>query len=389
MSEQTLNLSETQPLPFAEEDWQKNVPYSFRGLGIVIEYLAGETRTKIRDSGIAVSGEMPVAYGYILKTTDIHGEEIDVYLASNPNERADVYVIDQVCPFTGMFDEHKVMLGFDSDKDAIETYVKVFGDGSGKKRLGAITVFPAETFSIWLLTEGYSLQPASKAKVSGSKTAFVSGIATPRPNPKSFPKPIDEAGGVIVSLPDLSQGPRLSTSVSELGGISYKLNLFSAIDTKVWSNVVDTFCRALDLSSEQDEVHIHIASPGGSVFLMGRIISAVKKTKAKVYTYAQGCVASAATTVWASGHERYILPGAYFMQHMSSQLMSGKTTDIAAKAVFCVNYITRQLQPLLDIGLFTQQEVTDMVEKSSDIFIAGREAISRVGKVSSGNRVEA
>jgi ATP-dependent protease ClpP protease subunit len=113
---------------------------------------------------------------------------------------------------------------------------------------------------------------------------------------------------------------------------------------------------------------------------MGRIVSAIKATKAKVITYAQGCVASAANTVWISGHERHILPGAYFMQHMSSQGLGGKSSDIAAKSSFCVEYISKQLQPALEIGLFTDTEVKDMVEKSSDIYISGREASVRIAE---------
>ena len=71
------------------------------------------------------------------------------------------------------------------------------------------------------------------------------------------------------------------------------------------------------------------------------------------------------------------------MQHMSSQMMSGKTTAIAAKTKFCMNYIANQLKRLVEIGLFTEQEIQDMIYKSADIFISGREAASRTGKQSS------
>lgn len=382
MSHVTLDLDNLSPLPEVDSDWEKNKPYAFRGLGIVIEYFAGDTRIKVKDNGVLVKGIMPSAYGYILRTTDVHGEEIDMYLAPNPVADGSVYVIDQVIPGVGLFDEHKVMLGFRSAQEAVETYQKAFSDGSGKQRLGAITTFSGDTIYGWLTSEGYSLQPASKYEVEGVQTQILAGIATPRPNPKSLPKPVDETGGVLMDLPDLSNGPKIKTSVDDDGNINYTLFMFCALDTETWSNVVDTFCRTLDLASETDTVHIRIASPGGSVFLMGRMISAIKKTKAKVITYAQGCVASAATTIWASGHERHILPGAYFMQHMSSQLLVGKTSDIAYKSVFCVQYIERQLKPLIEIGLFTEQEVNDMIEKSSDIYISGRKAIERVGKIS-------
>lgn len=373
-------LETATPLPKFSQDWEKNTPYLFNGLLVIIEYLEGEERCKVKGNGVVIKNIMPAAYGEILGTTDIHGEKIDVYIANLPDEESAVFVIDQVNPETGLFDEHKVMLGFNSSDEACLIYKEVFSDGSGQKRLGAITTFPGTSFHDWMKTEGYSLLPASRF-VSDSVTSLtVSGIKAPPPSAVMQPKPRDESGGVTIELPDLSKGPKMKIEAGENDSMDYHLYLFSALETEVWSNAVDVFCRTLDFAKDNDVVHIHIASPGGSVFLMGRLVSAIKSTKAKVITYAQGCVASAATTVWISGHERHILPGAYFMQHMSSQGLGGKSSDIAAKSSFCVEYISRQLQPALEIGLFTDIEVRDMIEKSSDIYISGREAASRIAQ---------
>lgn len=382
MGNLTANIDKLVALPDYEGDWEKDVPYAFGPLAVVIEYLAGDARTKVKDNGAVVTGVMPVAYGYILRTTDIHGEEIDMYLASTPSLEAPIWVIDQVYPDTGEFDEHKVMLGFDSVDEVIHTYLQVFGDGSGGKRLGAITRFPGETFVDWAQLDGSSLQPASKYETNEVQTQVFRTIGLPkRQNPPKL-IPIDEAGGVVITLPSMNDGPKLITTSSEVGAFDYHLHILSALDTQCWSNTVDTFCRTLHLASEKDTMHIHLSTPGGSVFLMGRMCSAIKATKAKVITYAEGQVASAGTTIWAAGHERHILPGAFFMQHMSSQFMMGKSTDIVAKVAFCANYIKRQLALLVDIGLFTIEEVSDMAEKHSDIFISGRDAIARVGAIS-------
>lgn len=382
MANMTTDVEDLIPLPTFSHDWEKNKPYLFNDLGIVIEFLEGDTRSKTKGNGAIVSNIMPAAYGFILRTTDQHGEEIDVYIASMPDTDADIFVIDQVHPGDKLFDEHKVMLGFSSKEEALYIYNEVFSDGSGTVRAGAITTFPGKTFHQWIATEGYSQSPASKYTAADVIASELSGIGTPPKPPVMQPKPLDEAGGVIIELPDLSKGPKIRTKANEDKSLRYYLSLFSALDTKVWSNTVDTFCRTLDQATENDEVHITIASPGGSVFLMGRLVSAIKCTKAKVFTYAQGCVASAATTVWIAGHERHILPGAYFMQHMSSQILGGKSGDISAKSAFCVEYISRQLEPAVQMGLFTDQEVSDMITKSADIYISGREAIARVGAVS-------
>lgn len=380
MQDRNNNIDNVVPLSPFDSEWAKDVAYSFADLVIKIEYLAGDVRTKVTGSGLVMAGMMPAAYGYILRTTDAHGEEIDMYLAPMASADALVYVIDQVDPDTGAFDEHKVMFGFSSMEEAAHTYCSVFGDGTGQDRLGAITIFSKEDFITWLSTDGAALRPASFYKADGVISKAGSGVTVgKRPCQE---KPRDEAGGVIVELTDFKEGPKIKIVSNDAGSFEYHLYLYSALKVETWSNVIDTLCRVLDLATDKDMVHIHIASPGGYVSLMGRVISAINRTKAKVITYAEGCVASAATAIWASGHERHICPGAYFMQHMSSQLLLGKTTDIAAKSVFAVKYIETRLNHLVDIGLFTQEEINDMVDKSADVYISGREAVNRVGKIS-------
>jgi ATP-dependent protease ClpP protease subunit len=368
-------------LPSFDHDWETEVPYTFGCLTLVIEFLAGEIRRKTI-AGIVIANEFPVAYGRILGTTDSHGEELDFYLASSPDDKGEIYVIDQINPQTGYFDEHKVMLGFSSVGEVIHTYSQVFSDGSGGNRIGAITTFTAEAFASWIKGEGNTIRPSSQFTGKGVSFQKVQGIqAFFRPG-GDMPAPRDEVGGVIVELPDLSKGPKIKTSVAGENAFKYHMYFYSALCHDVWSNPIDIYCRILEMATEKDTAYIHIASPGGSVILMGRLISAINRTKAKVITIAEGCVASAATAIWAAGHQRRIRPGAYFMQHMSSQLLAGKTTDIQAKAVFCVNYITQRLETLVKTGLFTEAEMRDMIDKSSDVYISGREAISRVGEIS-------
>lgn len=382
MADVNAHLENLVLLPEYQVDWDKNVPYAFGPLGIVIEYLAGDVRTKVKET-VVITNVMPSAYGYILRTTDIHGEEIDMYLASMPNRAAPVFIIDQIHPNGQIFDEHKVMLGFESIEEVVDTYVSVFGDGSGSARLGAVTQMTMDQFLGWITLDGASTQPASKYGVEGVQTTSFHPInLTPNEGAKPIAVPRDEVGGVIIPLTDLSKGPKLITTSKEAGVFEFHLYFLCGLEMMVWSSCIDNVVRTLMLASDKDTFHIHIASPGGSVILMSRLKSAIKATKATVITYAQGCVASAATTIWAAGHKRYILPGAYFMQHMSSQFLGGKTTDIAAKADFCVKQIERVLDDILAIGLFTPQEIKDMVEKSADIYVSGRDAIRRVGAVS-------
>jgi len=373
-------MASVNSLPDDASTWQLNVPYQLNNLIVVLEFLKGQVRSKKRGV-MTISSTMPCAYGYICGTTDIHGEELDVYVANEPDLTAPIFVIDQVCLGTKFFDEHKVMIGFADREAVIETYLSVFGDKKGKDRLGAITELSADQFAAWTHADDYSLSPVSKQQISDVTSTTVAGVMTSVPGDKPG-LPTDDGGGIILELPSSKSGPKMQVSPIVGGGQNYTIHLYSPLMIDVWSNFVDMLTRTLYLATDKDVFHIRIASPGGSVALMGRIRSAITKTSAKVITYAQGGVASAATTVWAAGHERHISPAAYFMQHMSSQMLAGKTSDIAAKADFCMKYIQRSLTRLVEVGLYTPEDIDDMTSKNADIFISGREAMDRVGRKS-------
>ena len=66
-------------------------------------------------------------YGFIEKTKTGDGEALDCYVG--PNEQAShVYLIKQMKPDSGEFDEIKCMLGFDSMTDASKAYIDHYKD---------------------------------------------------------------------------------------------------------------------------------------------------------------------------------------------------------------------------------------------------------------------
>jgi hypothetical protein len=62
-----------------------------------------------------------------------------------------VFVIDQLSLKPPHFDEHKVMLGFDSQDNAVDAYNKSYSDGSGPLRIGAVTPMSVDQFKAWLV----------------------------------------------------------------------------------------------------------------------------------------------------------------------------------------------------------------------------------------------
>lgn len=88
------------------------------GLDVSIENPRHSVRVA-RDGSWASA--MPHHYGYIRRSEGADGDHVDTFIG--PNEDSDrVYVVNQINPKTGKFDEHKVMLGFSSLEAAKDGY---------------------------------------------------------------------------------------------------------------------------------------------------------------------------------------------------------------------------------------------------------------------------
>ena len=115
------------------------------GIDVTIENGRGTVRT-----GTAADGErwaviMPAHYGYIKRTRGADREQVDVFIGPDPEPKT-VWVITQVDPDSGVYDEDKVLLGFPSRSAALRTYRLGFSDGRGHERIGAVREMPIEEF---------------------------------------------------------------------------------------------------------------------------------------------------------------------------------------------------------------------------------------------------
>lgn len=129
------------------------------GLDITIENPRGSIRKGTDADGHEWQTEMHNDYGYIRGTKAVDDDHIDVFLSDNPT-RGKVYVIDQVDPKTGEFDESKVMYGFDSEQDAREAYLSNYEDGW--QGLGKITEVSKEEFKKWIDSSTRKTKPFSE-----------------------------------------------------------------------------------------------------------------------------------------------------------------------------------------------------------------------------------
>lgn len=131
------------------------------GLDISIENPKGSIRRGTDAQGREWQTEMKHSYGYIRRTESVDGDHIDIFLSDTP-KRGKVFVVDQVNPETGEFDEHKVMYGFASEDEARAAYLANYEDGW--KGLGAITPVTKAEFKKWIDSSNRKTKPFAEYK---------------------------------------------------------------------------------------------------------------------------------------------------------------------------------------------------------------------------------
>lgn len=133
---------------------------TWNGLGIAIETNKGGVRSGTGPDGTKWSVTMPADYGYLKRTEGADGDHVDVYMGEHPESQR-VFVVDQVHADAGHFDEHKCMLGFDSEAVALRAYHAAFDAGRGHDRVGAVTELSVDEFLEWL-EHGDTLKPVGE-----------------------------------------------------------------------------------------------------------------------------------------------------------------------------------------------------------------------------------
>jgi hypothetical protein len=140
-----------------------------QGLDISIENPEGSTRRGVSPDGKAWENTLQNHYGYIKRTEGADGDHVDAFIGPNPASEK-VFVVDQVDPTSGKFDEHKVMVGFDSKQEADAAYHANYeADWNGR---AAITEVNVDQFKDWLKngnTKTWFSKPKTEKEVKNRK----------------------------------------------------------------------------------------------------------------------------------------------------------------------------------------------------------------------------
>ena len=108
-------------------------------------------------------------YGYIRGTEGVDGDHIDVFLAEDMDkwDGKYVFVVDQYNP-DGTFDEHKVMLGFNSTEEARSAYLSNYEKGWENGRRIDVARIKTDGFQKWVDSSHRKTKPFAHYVIAGA-----------------------------------------------------------------------------------------------------------------------------------------------------------------------------------------------------------------------------
>ena len=111
-------------------------------------------------------------------------------------------------------------------------------------------------------------------------------------------------------------------------------------------------------------IHLHIHSPGGSVFAGLSIYDTIKNSKTPVYTYVEGSAASAATLIACAGEpgHRYMGKSSFMLVHQPHLEWTGKLDDFRDEVENQKELYDRLIKIYLENTKFKKKELTDLLE---------------------------
>ena len=225
------------------------------GMEISIEQPKGSIRRGTDAKGNKWESEMHNTYGYIRGTQSVDGDHIDVFLSDAPLHGM-VYVVDQVNPETGEFDEHKVMYGFESEDAAKKAYLSNYE--KGWKGLGTITEVSREDFKEWVQSSKRKTKPFAEYKSiskRGGQTEAAIALSD-----KEISELLDKMKSKAEPMPDVEATEdnwkqTISTPIGEVKmGENQKEKLYRNKRHKQYGMLLDTLSNPHVVLEEADKI---------------------------------------------------------------------------------------------------------------------------------------
>ena len=121
------------------------------GLDITIENPRGSVRTGKDESGRTWRCAIKADYGYVRGTEGYDKDHLDIVIKPGHKSGGSVFVVNQKNA-RGGFDEHKCVLGADSEEDALKIYRSNYE--KGWDGVLSVAMMPMEAFRTWAFNKG-------------------------------------------------------------------------------------------------------------------------------------------------------------------------------------------------------------------------------------------
>ena len=136
---------------------------TIQGFPVAIEFPAGSTKMGEDDQGNSWARVYLLDYGFIEGgPNSIDGETMDVYVGPH-HDALQVFVVNQL-KADGSLDEHKCLLGFSNEEEALNGYLRHYPEGWGENRIGETRTMGVAEFGEWL--KGPGVTKAAKLKTA-------------------------------------------------------------------------------------------------------------------------------------------------------------------------------------------------------------------------------
>jgi hypothetical protein len=186
---------------------------------ITIENPAGSIRRGVDRNGKAWENTMTHSYGYFLGTEGTDGDHIDVFLSNDIDnwDGKHMYVVDQYNE-DGSFDEHKVMMGFNSAEEAKEAYLSNYEKGWEGKHKIVVTESTADDFGKWV--DSSHRKTKAYAEYADVKRAQEQQQEEPNQFDRTVPATVEEQKSAIQRIVDFAKKVKNRMSRAVIGGIT-------------------------------------------------------------------------------------------------------------------------------------------------------------------------
>lgn len=183
------------------------------GINISIENPAGSKRQPEWPA-------MAAHYGDLLGTEGSDGDPIDVFIKPDTDIPADnpIFVIDQITPATGKFDESKIMMGYATEQEARDAYRDSYTEGWTGLR--DITEVSPDEFKTWLKDGNTKVAYKLGDKPGPAEVEEVTGMDTEGLPPRGEPAELAEEVAVTpekITKKDETEASKILTDANVTG----------------------------------------------------------------------------------------------------------------------------------------------------------------------------